>query len=441
MDGPSRRDVLRAGGLAGVVAATGLSGCSLMGDGEGTDTPAGGDAPQLDVVPEGATAVVRADLQPMFADEQLRDGVNRLVGDLGETAPSITVGGALDAAQEQSGLDPRRMDELLAFGSEATGEGALVVRTDFTEAEVTDLLERSSDVTERSYGGYTVYASGNGSQLAVLGEGRYALGTQGAVEDVIGVRNGDVPAVDGEVRTAYTAARGGYMRFAFDVPTERLPGSGGPAAAARDIQYGYGSLYRDGDALSLSVSARTGTAEGAEALRAEIETAVAAARDQLDRIQRRQLRTRVERLLDRTELSRSGRTVTVRNPDGGAALATGVAVVVTSFVVGIGPQRPVAPQATFEFEYDTGASELTVTHYGGDSIAADRLTLRGSGLGTTGTWSALGGTTSGDRDGQPTVQAGDSVTVGAQPDYELDLVWTAEDGATSQTLAADSGPG
>jgi hypothetical protein len=442
MDGPSRRDVLRAGGTAGLAATAALSGCAgLFGDGDGGRTPDPDDASRFDAVPEGATAVVHADLRAMFEDEVLRERVNRLVTDLGQGVPQLTVAEALDLAEERSGLDPRRMNELLAFSSGATGGGALLVRTDFTDAEVTELAETSVDVTERTYRDRTVYVSGNGSQLAVLGDGRYVLGTPAAIERVVDVQHGDVQPVDGEVRTAYDAARGGYMRFGFNIPSERVPGSAGQAAAAaRGIEYGYGSLYREDQSLLLSLTARSEDEESAELLRTQLEEGIGAARGALDRVERPQLRSRLERLLTKTDLSRDGRTVTVRNSEGGVAVATVVAAVVVSFVLGL-DSRPVdAPEAAFEFDYDRAAEQLRTHHRAGDNIAADRLSVQGQGLDATGTWAALGGEASGELGDQPAVRAGDTLALGARPDYEVRLVWTAVDGSTSQTLAAESGP-
>ena len=443
MNAPSRRDVLRAGGIAGLAATAALSGCAGLfgGDGDGERTPDPTDPSRLDAVPEGATTVVHADLQSMFEDEVLRERVNQLVADLGGGVPRLTVAEALDLAEERSGLDPRRMNELLAFGSVSTGDGALLVRTEFTGSEVTELVETSVDVTERTYRDRTVYASGNGSQLAVLGDGQYVLGTPTAVERTVDVRNGEVGTVGGEIRTAYDAARGGYMRFAFDIPAERVPVSDGQAAAAaRGIEYGYGSLYRDGQSRLLSLTARTADEESAALLHTQLEEGVVAVRADLDRLERPQLRSRVERLLTNTELSRDGRTVTVRNPDGGVAIATAVAAVVVSFVLGLGDQPVPGPQAAFEFDYDRAAEQLTVQHEGGDEVAAARLSVEGQGLDVTGTWAALGGETSGDTGDQPALQAGDTLSLGASPDYELSLVWTAADGSTSQVLSTATGP-
>ncbi len=445
MNSSSRRDFLRASEVAGLAATAALSGCAGLfgddgGDGDGR-TPDPGDASRLDAVPEGATAVIHADLQAMFDDQVLRDRVNRLVADLGEGVPQFTVTEALDLAEERSGLDPRRMTELLAFGSVATGDGALLVRTEFTDAEVTELVETSVDVTERTYRDHAVYASGNGSQLAVLDDGRYTLGTPLAVERVVDVQNGDAQPVGGETRTAYDATRGGYMRFGFDIPPERVPGSDGQAAAAaRGLEYGYGSLYRDDQSLLLSLTARTEDEESAEALHAQLEEGIGAVRAELDRVERPQIRSRVERLLTKTDISLDGRTVTVRNAEGGVAIATAVAAVVVSIVLGLGSQPVDAPEAVFEFDYDRAAEELTIQHRGGDHIAAARLSVEGQGVGATGAWAALGGDASGTIGEQPAVQAGDPLLLGARPGYDLRLVWTAADSSASQTLATDSGP-
>ena len=104
-----------------------------------------------------------------------------------------------------------------------------------------------------------------------------------------------------------------------------------------------------------------------------------------------------------------------------------------------------APQISFEFEYEaTGDGEglLTVTHYGGDTVQADQLFLRGSGFAgvdgadqtSAGQWQ---GTVGGDDGG---VVAGDSVDVGVTADYEVGVVWESGDGASSATLAQDEGP-
>jgi hypothetical protein len=98
-----------------------------------------------------------------------------------------------------------------------------------------------------------------------------------------------------------------------------------------------------------------------------------------------------------------------------------------------------APQVSFSFEYEsTGddAGRLTITHEGGDSIPPDRLAIRGVGfadvdgvdLTAPGRWPS----------GTDPVAAGDSITVGARPDYEFGVVFRgAESGVV---LAEAAGP-
>jgi flagellin-like protein len=58
------------------------------------------------------------------------------------------------------------------------------------------------------------------------------------------------------------------------------------------------------------------------------------------------------------------------------AITVILAAVVGSFVLGLGSSSSVAPQASFDFDYD--GTEVTITHDGGDTIDADDLTVTGS---------------------------------------------------------------
>jgi len=103
------------------------------------------------------------------------------------------------------------------------------------------------------------------------------------------------------------------------------------------------------------------------------------------------------------------------------------------------------PEAIFGLEYEAtgdGVGTLEITHEGGDSISREQLLVRGTGFAdvegvdqtAAGQWQ---GTTSGD---DATVVAGDRVTVGVASDYEVAVVWEANDGDTSATLNQGSGP-
>lgn len=99
-----------------------------------------------------------------------------------------------------------------------------------------------------------------------------------------------------------------------------------------------------------------------------------------------------------------------------------VMVVVTVTLAGVvqvylfsyaGDKRIDPPQAGFTVEAGEGACDdesLLITHAGGESVAADRLSLRSPDLSVSGTWSEPSGyTTTGVGDG--TVEVGDSATV------------------------------
>ncbi|ELZ27662.1 hypothetical protein C475_07070 [Halosimplex carlsbadense 2-9-1] len=103
------------------------------------------------------------------------------------------------------------------------------------------------------------------------------------------------------------------------------------------------------------------------------------------------------------------------------------------------------PEAIFGFEYEAtgdGVGTLEITHEGGDSIPRAELSVRGTGFAdvegvdqtAAGQWQ---GTASGDDEA---VVAGDYVTVGVASDYEVAVVWEANDGDTSATLNQGSGP-
>jgi FlaG/FlaF family flagellin (archaellin) len=116
-----------------------------------------------------------------------------------------------------------------------------------------------------------------------------------------------------------------------------------------------------------------------------------------------------------------------------ALLLVVLAAVVGTFVLGLGDSargggasRARPPQIAFSFDYRSGGA-LTITHDGGDSVAADQLRIRGDGVNQA--WGASG-----------TVTAGDSVTVDVSSDATINVIWFSEDRDTSATLARWTGP-
>lgn len=111
------------------------------------------------------------------------------------------------------------------------------------------------------------------------------------------------------------------------------------------------------------------------------------------------------------------------------AITVILAAVIGTFVLGLGDQvQQTAPNANFQFEFSN--DELTVTHSGGDGVAAEELFLRGDIDATTsGSWADKGYT--------DTIRAGDSVTVS---DTGGDYSWEdSPDDATIRVVWEDAG--
>ncbi|WP_284007811.1 type IV pilin N-terminal domain-containing protein [Haloarcula pelagica] len=128
------------------------------------------------------------------------------------------------------------------------------------------------------------------------------------------------------------------------------------------------------------------------------------------------------------------------------AITVILAAVIATFVLGLGDQvSNTAPQASFSFDYEADSSlsatnangVLTITHDGGDAIAADELFLRGSSVsGETGNWSSLSGTVSSSSE----VRAGNSADIQVSNDDTIRTVFQSNDGGNSATLGRWTGP-
>jgi len=108
-----------------------------------------------------------------------------------------------------------------------------------------------------------------------------------------------------------------------------------------------------------------------------------------------------------------------------------------------------APQVVFASEYataatsDPGTGVVTITHEGGDSVDAERLSVRGDGIVLAADAEpavTVSGTNWANATGEQTVAAGSDVTVGASSDCEIRVVWESADGETAAVLSQYSGP-
>jgi len=118
------------------------------------------------------------------------------------------------------------------------------------------------------------------------------------------------------------------------------------------------------------------------------------------------------------------------------AITVVLAAVVGSFVLGLGNNLPqTAPNANFQldFEEEGGDYNVTATHDGGDTVPdSDGLTLNAS-----------------DSDGSVArvsqftlpASAGDSAELGnVSANSTVRVIWTAENGDSSEVLAVDEAP-
>lgn len=449
----TRRTLLRAG--AAGAAATGTA--ALAGCFGGTDPVADSARDPLAVVPDGTTVVLAADVDALLADQVLRTRLNDYLEDASSDGPPApeSLGAALDSLQETLGLDVRLVSTAVTFaGYEPDAPAGGVVWTDWTTDEVRDAASSAgASVRTEEYAGRTVLATDGGGAIGVLDEGVFVAGEPPTIEAVLDVRAGNEPAVEGRLRDGFTATADGAMRFAFVAPDDlgqRATGTGGgiDPATASALTHGYGAYVADGEARRATITLETDSADAATALGDTLGTALSDARRQARSMSGSgRFADDARAVLDSVEIATEGSSVTVSVGEA-ELLPIAVLVLFGAFAMPVGASSrsgPVAPQATFEFEYDADADVLAVTHYGGDVVRADSLYIRGDSFAADtgadmagpGAWA---GSTSAEVDGHPAVAAGDSVAIGAASDYRCRVVWESPDGSVSSELAIDRGP-
>ena len=115
------------------------------------------------------------------------------------------------------------------------------------------------------------------------------------------------------------------------------------------------------------------------------------------------------------------------------AITVILAAVIGAFVLGLGDQASQsAPQASFDWSFDTNEDNVTITHAGGDNI--DKNNLRMPGMddpdGAAQDWVT-----------NDTIRTGDSLEAGYDPsESSIRIVWEAPGGGSSNTLAERSIP-
>jgi flagellin-like protein len=135
------------------------------------------------------------------------------------------------------------------------------------------------------------------------------------------------------------------------------------------------------------------------------------------------------------------------------AITVLLASVVGAMVLGLGgDSQSTTPQASFTWNWDQAASELTITHDTGETIKQTEVHVRGdlddAGNEVDATWKELDGDASAEKGSTSAVASGDSVTLHSglsevdaiNGHYDLRVVWQPASGETSATLGKDTGP-
>ena len=111
------------------------------------------------------------------------------------------------------------------------------------------------------------------------------------------------------------------------------------------------------------------------------------------------------------------------------AITVILAAVIGTFVLGIGQNQQTTPQASFDFEYDSSSTLLTITHAGGATFTNEN----------TNSLTVLGGATEpdiGPGGSTEVVQAGDTITINADTGSTVRIRWTAPGGDKTSILAS-----
>ena len=119
------------------------------------------------------------------------------------------------------------------------------------------------------------------------------------------------------------------------------------------------------------------------------------------------------------------------------AITVILAAVIAAFVLGLGDSDEVGPSVSFNYDYDSSAEDLTITVQSGDAFRAGQVTFAGENHSGT-DWATDSTDTSVTEDS--TIRSGARASFDAQPTFDLDIVWTSQDGDDSNIIGSRSGP-
>ena len=343
----SRRNVLKTGAtLASVGVVGSLSGCSGLLGSDSTETEGGESAsgPAADI-PARANVAMSMSFDALLNDDAIRGAVNSAL-ERQATEDSMlpsSVDEAFDMAEQQAGVDPEKLNEVVLFGESTDDSGedsdyvGWLTYTDWSQEQLQTLIEEESegDMTTEGYNGTTVYVTEDEDEsmerVAVLSDGTIVLGRAGATNDVIDTRNGDGEAISGDLLSAWNATSGDYATVAMDITPEDLPDGQAEAAAptVRNIKYAYGSVYADGDVRGIRFNLETGSEQDAEDVKTFIEGQMTLEKEKTEDEEMKQF-------IEDTAVTTDGTTVVITNEVDIDKITPVIEQLVTLFVSGVG---------------------------------------------------------------------------------------------------------
>jgi FlaG/FlaF family flagellin (archaellin) len=135
------------------------------------------------------------------------------------------------------------------------------------------------------------------------------------------------------------------------------------------------------------------------------------------------------------------------------AITVILAAVIAAFVLGLGDTNSSTPNVTWEYDYDASSDTLNITNTGGESFDPNNVEFQISGSNdvaenTIDATSSSSPVVTNDISNPST--AGDSIVLEldgnrnndgqSTDDFELDIIFTSEDGGTSSTIGGTTGP-
>lgn len=292
------RGALAAVVVAALVVSAGCSGVPFGGGGDSADASGDGTA-ATGSVPSDSTSLAYLDVDAMVGSDAHRQIANAYLEAYADAAGNDSMPTSLEAAltraENQSGLDPSKLAGVTVFenaeyqsgnGSNASPMGGpgyqgSILDTAYGEDEFVSAMEERSDrnFSESTYNGVTMYRAqaetmlGSDQYIAVLGDGRFVVGSEAAVKDAVDVAEGDADAVSGELVDAYESTHDGMFRFAGLTPQETagLGGdsttvAGGMVGAVSSVTSTTGSYYVADGNVTMEASLRTSSESNASQL-------------------------------------------------------------------------------------------------------------------------------------------------------------------------------